>query len=494
LSVSLSASAGGSWAVVRRPDLLSYRTWAVGAFVGGLLLAAVMARQPFLAAGAVGGALVLMMLLVRPVLVLGALLAIGGINLAFLTGGYKELLGGLGGIDMNGIRLIGAVTGLGGLVLIDRGMLRELMSPAARWYLLFLLFATGTLAISPAPIDGLRLLFKLAYPLLIFVAVTALIPGEEGVDRLVAWTLVAAIVLVFMVNPILVIGGGYVIDEYGQIRVQGLGQNQNPFSYYLLALSLLSLARFIFRGDRRWLVLALGLSAWIIVTFSRMTLLAAVGALTAMAVYGAALRRDPKPLVAAILLGLTLAIPLTPVVLERSLGFVPTVGELWSLVTHPAGLVEMMHWGGRDRIWPVLLRAFRESPAIGLGLGTSADLMQTSFADTFLDVPHNEYLRLLVDTGIVGTVLFFVAVMAWLVAAVRAGWTAGGVAREYALAAVGCIVAWSLIALTGNPLDYYNQFTQYAALFVAGAVVSARKVVTDAPDESGVASPAEEAP
>ena len=456
-----------------RPHASSYRWWLAAALLVAIPLGYGIAGYPFLTAGAVGGMAVLLVLLLRPMLLLGAMLALGAVNLAVLTGGERELFDSLGGLDMNGIRLVGLVTGLTALVLIDRRMLSRIVGPAGRVYLLFLVFAAGTLAFSPAPVAGLRLLFKLAYPFLVFAAVAALIRGTHDLDRLGDWTLAAAAVLVLVVNPLLVLNGGYTVDLSGHVRIQGLGLHQNPFSYYLLAMALLALSRYVFRNQLRYLLLALGLAGWIVLTFSRMTLAASLAALATMAIYGAYLRRNLRPVVVATLVALALAIPLTPVVLDRTLGFVPAPRELLALLSDPAALAAGMRWGGRDLLWPVLVDAARASPFLGLGLGASSAVLGSSFSLQMTDQPHNEYLRLWVDTGTVGVLLFFVAVAVWAWAAARAGRSTVPQAREYALPAVASIVAWALLSITGNPLDYYTQFTQYVAFFCAGAVAAA---------------------
>lgn len=457
------------WARARGADA----GWLLTTLAAAIVLAFLLATRPFLAAGAVGGGLVLVALLVRPVALLGLVLAIGAVNLAWVTGGEKELFAGLGGLDMNGIRLVGVVVGFSALVLVDRRMLNEALGPHARWYLLFLVFAGGTLAYSPSLVEGLRLLFKLAYPFLVYVAVRALVAGERELDRLGDWVLGAAAVFAVLVNPILVLAGGYTVDPSGYIRVQGLGVHQNPFAYYLLAMTFLAVARYIFRGQRRYLLLALVLSGWVVLTISRISLAAGVVGLAAMAVYLAAARRTFRPMLMVGIVILGLAVPLTPLVLDRTLGFVPTPRELATLASDPVELAGRMRMHGRETIWPVLLGTFQSRPSIGFGLGASGPVLRQSFPSEVSDIAHNEYLRLGVDTGLVGLGLLGLALGVWGWSAAGAGLRARGVGREYAAAGVAALVAGVLIAFPGNPIDYYSQFTQYIAFFCAAAVAAA---------------------
>jgi len=455
-------------------DLLAYRLWVAGGVAGAVLVAWLLTRQPYLAAGVVGGLLVMLVLLLRPMVLLGLVLAFGVVNLSFITGGERAVLHAMGGLDMNGIRLVGLVAGLTGLLLIDRRMLDRALDGHGRWYFLFLLFAAGTLLMSPAPAEGVRVLFKLAYPFLVFVAVRALTDTERELDALGTWTLVAATVLVFLINPVLVMAGGYTVDGTGHVRIQGLGVHQNAFAMYLLAMAVLALSRYMFRGQLRYLLLALGLGGWIVVTMTRISLVATLLAVMVAALYASALRRNIKPVLAALLLGAAVAVPLTPLVLDRTLGFVPGAGELLALVRDPSGLLGLVRWHGREHIWPILLGAFMASPFVGMGLGASGPVLRTSFPSTYSDVPHNEYLRLLVETGAIGLSLLLLGLFVWWLSAVRAGTGLRGVGREYAVAAVALVPAAAVISFTDNTIDYYAQFTQFIGFYCAAALAAHR--------------------
>lgn len=457
-----------------RLHALDYRVWLGGAVLAGLAIAAALPYHPFMAAGAVGGALVFLALLLRPVLVIAAMLAVGAVDLAYFTGGQRRLLPGFGGLDMNGIRLIGVVAGFALLLLIDSRMLRETVRGTGRWYLLFLVYAGGTLAMSPAPVDGVRLLFKLAFPFLIFLAVRALVTSRGDLERLGTWALVAAGFFTVIVNPLLVLSGGYTLDYSGMIRVTGLGMHQNPFSMYLAAIMFLALARYIFRGQARYLLLALLAGGWIVLTMTRITLAGSLLGLGLMAAYGGVLRRSWAPMAATALIAAAVAVPLTPLVLERTFGFVPGIGELWMLVRDPASLAQSMIWAGRDQIWPVVYTAFLSSPWVGLGLGSTGPVLRSSFSSLYTDIPHNEYLRLAADTGLIGVGLLGIALLSWWVAAGREGLRSSSpLAREYALAAIAVVPAAAVIAVTDNVIDYYSQFTQYIAFFCAAALAAA---------------------
>jgi O-antigen ligase len=445
----------------------SRSTWPVGATAVALVLAAGLAVAPMVTAGLFLAGVLFLITLARPLHVLGLMLAIGAVDLSFITGG--RLLDDWWGIDMNGMRLIAMIIALGAIVSIDPRAVRHALGPRARWYVLFLLYGTATLAFSILPLDGARLLLKLAYPLLLFLGVLAVARRPRDLQRLVDWALAGGVAMAVVVVPILLMLGEYQFDHAGRLTAPGVALHQNPLSFYMLVMALLAFARFAVRGEKRYLALAGIFGIWIVLTLTRITLLATVAAFVAVALYNAWRERNMRLPLAAAALMLLVSIPLAPIALERTFGPGYDVADVAALAADPAELFYRMNFQGREIVWPVVGQAFLSNPVLGMGLGTS-----TYFAVTLIDprgggVVHNEYLRLAADTGLIGLGLFTAAMVAWLVAAIRAG-RAPGLVREFAVPAGAGIVAWGVIALTDNPFDYYASFTQYIALAVAGAV------------------------
>jgi O-antigen ligase len=59
---------------------------------------------------------------------------------------------------------------------------------------------------------------------------------------------------------------------------------------------------------------------------------------------------------------------------------------------------------GRLTVWSVLLAAFPDAPAFGHGAGSSRDLIEEHYSGRIIH-PHNDYIRVLYEYGVVG--LFF---------------------------------------------------------------------------------------
>lgn len=448
------------------------RTGADRLLIGAALLGAVvlshqLAARPFLVAGLVVGAALLALALLRPLTVVGLMLLLGPLDLSFITG--RDLFAGMGGLDMNGIRLLGLVVSFLGIAAVDRRVVRHALSMEGRWYLIFLLFAGATLVYTNARLDGARLLLKLGYPFMIFVLVQGLARTRSDLEWLSRWALAGAIAI-SLINPLYVLAGGYDVDGMGRIRIQGVGTHMNPFSFYLLVMLLFALARYLERGRGWYLLLCAAVGGWMILTLTRITLAAAMVGLIGAALYDALVTRRYRTLVVTMVVGAVLAIPLAPIVLERSLGYTPGFGELLNLLSDPVGLYHRVNWQGRQLIWPVAVEAFRSSPLVGIGLGGSTGILISRWGGALGGVMHNEYLRLLADTGIIGTGLFAAAIAVWAAAMIRVGRRVGGGVREYALPAFAGMLAWAVLSLTDNVFDYYAAFTQYIGFLCAAAL------------------------
>jgi O-antigen ligase len=445
--------------------------WPAAAAVAALVLAWAAATVPMMAAGAVLGVTVFLVTLTRPLVVVGIMLAIGALDLSFITGGHLLEDWG-GGIDMNGLRLIGMIVAMSAILMVDRSAARHALAPHSRWYILFLVYATLTLAISVLQLDGARLLLKLAYPLLLFLAVLAIARTREELDRLMDWTLLGAAGVALVLTPLLILAGSYEFDA-GRLSARAGALHQNPLSFYMLMMMLIAFGRFAVRKQLRYVALAALFAVWLVVSMTRITLLAAGVTFLAVAAYTAWRDRDYRlPVVAAFLL-LLVGAPLVPVVLERTFGTIPTVAELMALAADPVALYHRMNLQGRELVWAVAWQSFLANPVFGQGLGTSTAQAMAVLRTGGAAVIHNEYLRLAVDTGLIGIALFAAAMGKWLAVAARAGRMAGAV-REFAIPGGAGVIAWAVISLTDNAFDYYASLTQYVAFLVAGAVVLSR--------------------
>jgi O-Antigen ligase len=135
--------------------------------------------------------------------------------------------------------------------------------------------------------------------------------------------------------------------------------------------------------------------------------------------------------------------------------------------THTRGEVNNTSLGWRLYKWELLLPEWERSPLLGQGLGATVTTEGTSENVTAGKVPHNEYIRYLVETGVIGLGILLWSIKLMLRALARR--RVPGTANAAVLATsvlVGCLVN----ALGDNTFLYTT--TGYAvALIVAAALL-----------------------
>jgi O-antigen ligase len=400
------------------------------------------------------------------------MLVVGPIDLSFITGGFKALFPGLGGLDMNGIRLVGASSGFVAYIMFEPRARAAAVGRLGMVWVAFLAYACATLVMSLDPLEGARLFLKLAYPFLTFLIVIGLADSRERLAALTRYALSAAALYALVINPILAVNGGYRIDPDGFLRVGGLGSGDNPFAFYVVVILLMVFTRFLLRAQLRYLAFSVVLVGWIALTGTRIAVLASAAGFCVLGLLISITSQNRKIVVASVLATAGVTAVLLPNALARTFGFVPSPGELFGLLRDPVALYTSINWQGRQLLWAILWGAFAASPLLGLGLGSSSAVIRETFPDQGVKVAHNEYMRIATDTGTIGVVLLVAAVLTWLVAAVRLSLRGDRTVREYAFPAAASIVACAFVAATDNAIDYYSPFTQYIGFLVAGAVVA----------------------
>lgn len=125
----------------------------------------------------------------------------------------------------------------------------------------------------------------------------------------------------------------------------------------------------------------------------------------------------------------------------------------------------------RSRGLPVVLGMIRNYFPVGAGLGGFDQLfrMHEPFAllkPTFFNHAHNDFLEIVLDTGIVGVLALAAAIGWWLVASVRA-WR-GAAGTDHSLARLGS--AMLLLVLLASVVDYPARTPIVMALMTIAAV------------------------
>jgi O-antigen ligase len=260
----------------------------------------------------------------------------------------------------------------------------------------------------------------------------------------------------------------------GEIRSNGTFTHPNEAAMYFAIATTASLWRYFRYGRNRLdLMFLLLFGAGAIATFS----LSGLAALIAMLVAFGALRRHSIRLMfrsfaaAAIVIAIFLA---TPLGAERLANESST-----SLNTTHNHLVKTTSLGWRIYKWELLLTEWQRAPIVGQGLGTTTTATGTAENITAGQVPHNEYLRYLVETGAVGLAIVIAGMVALLRGLARQRQFDRSDAVILAIAVfVGCLVN----ALADNTFLYST--TGYAAALVLGAAMATVGASQRTPDIS----------
>jgi O-antigen ligase len=118
-----------------------------------------------------------------------------------------------------------------------------------------------------------------------------------------------------------------------------------------------------------------------------------------------------------------------------------------------AGTVSI-NTSGRDKYWATTWDSFKTSPIVGHGAG-SADELITEVYGPQIGHPHNDYLRILNDYGIIGFVLWIVGYLGLIVRCGKS-WmrSSGGEESRLHAAATLALIAVALTMITDNVVIY----------------------------------------
>ena len=131
---------------------------------------------------------------------------------------------------------------------------------------------------------------------------------------------------------------------------------------------------------------------------------------------------------------------------------------------------------GRAVLWRWVLDDIATSPWLGHGAGHATNVIRT--AALTAGEPHNDYLRILDDFGLVGLVLWLISIVSVIVRAIMIGRAYGS---DKAYTAALAIFAVSVVAATDNVLIYYFAMLPLGALL--GMVLSERGRTTHLPPQ-----------
>lgn len=244
----------------------------------------------------------------------------------------------------------------------------------------------------------------------------------------------------------------------------------------LLAL-LFSVSFAIFQNTRKlkWLLMSLLTFGAIVVTSSRMALMACIVALIVIEFSEFRFlsllswrKLIPFLIIGALLMGLVFSYP--PMYGRLSDIFV----SIKSLVIENTVLDEgnlVVVTQGRSRVWPLLFDKALEKPIFGHGVGTASAYSFYYSNNSRFEHPHNEYLRFFFDTGLLGLLLLLTGFLSigWkLLSSTRKGKKGS---NQKSLLGLGALSVALTLFLTDN-VGFYSFFMAPLGFILGLAIAS----------------------
>ncbi len=272
-------------------------------------------------------------------------------------------------------------------------------------------------------------------PLLVGMAASTLRPSEDQIETLMKWfrkgVLIFLAVVVFLYLPMLLLG-----------RLPG-ATGLAPEAMSAMLFQSVFLCSYLFRSNKADLLLYLACAALTVVSLARGTMLGSL-ALAVFTLAPLGLTRRVFLIAAAAVAGLVIFN--MPRVQQKT---------FWS----GQGSITDVKWEsrdfkkhGRDLMWERLWSGVKEQPWLGHGGNASGDDLLAAGFPTRL--PHNDWLRILFDYGIVGCALYIGAIILQIVHGWRWAAHASPSTRVLLYAAISAFVPYMVVMFTDNILIY----------------------------------------
>lgn len=301
-----------------------------------------------------------------------------------------------GALDLMAIRLmVLEVFCLVGLFICKRS---PQWSPAIIFYLIYIIWLVIGLSYTPAPGYGFRVILKYLYPLLIMLFASAAVRDKEVFLKAgIGARIVALISIVVFFIP-------YVGRLFPGVFWYGTASAINYIS-----MCIFSLALFYYTQEKKknlllCILFMLPCILWVFRTSIMGTTLAL------MTFFFFKYRLKSLPVIAGIMLVAVVSVFTIPSLKEKMF----KDSENVSIEQFQRGEISKddIESNARFAMWEHLENRFYDGKElIGSGIGSVQNYMYSNFVFGGLKVPHNDYVQILCDSGIIGVVLYLLVVL-----------------------------------------------------------------------------------
>jgi hypothetical protein len=397
----------------------------------------------------------------HPLTLIYFLLLTGSLSWAFVTGEEKVFFSALGGLDLNGIRLIGAIIAFS-LLLIYKPEGRKVFF-TLKPYLVFLAFAAIGLLYTWNFNSGIRLFSKFLYPYIIFCVLLLEVKDRATIDkviRVMMWGVLIALISI----PVSAFFGLSSQFEETMVLVGGGATHRNPFAFYVTCMAGFCSTLYLYLRERKYLWLSLACSVVVLLSVTRIAIAALVVVL-GMVYFRRSLWKG------IVVLAIATVVVTSYGPLQRRMFYAGSDASFLDLARDPTKFFTDVNAFGRFPAWGAgIYNMFLRSPLVGMGTGSTTGIEYE--AGNRLTVMHSEAVRILAEQGAIGTILYLFSYFV-LIRRVRLKIpVASGITRACSLAVAPLVVGFFVICLTDNAFDYYAPLGQNIFTVAALALLS----------------------
>ena len=244
---------------------------------------------------------------------------------------------------------------------------------------------------------GVGDLFRLITPMVLLWFTYNLLESREQIIRLFKWIVAGSVIPIAYGFYQALTHTGYMDDAAGIIRINSLFYLPTVYAHYIVILLFFLIYLFLFSGKKRvkkYIFIFLLALLSLILTWGRTSIIAfLVGVI--LLIFLNKKRMIGIPLIVGVLIIMFLAIP-----------------QIRSRFTDPFqdNSLHTNSWQSRLILWEQASLQIIKKPILGYGIGSAPKVVQKAIGSKKVRLPHNDYLRILIDLGIIGLCLFFLLI------------------------------------------------------------------------------------
>lgn len=200
-------------------------------------------------------------------------------------------------------------------------------------------------------------------------------------------------------------------EHWGEsVRTSGYAPGPNRFGFFLNLCMMISIPQLATTKSFKYKIFlifsTIMMMLILITTMSRGAWAGFVAGAAILSFYSRACRK-------ALIIGFIIAAVITVAISTTS--YIDAIYERFAGLVDPS-ITKDYH--GKPEVWAAGLKMFQDSPLIGVGIG-SFNLLSPSYGSTILVLPHDLYIYILAEFGLIGAALFLLLVAISLAEALK---------------------------------------------------------------------------